>query len=599
MALSNLAPLPGPQGDNALARRRLPEYLPARMVNEFVYCPRLFFYEWVDGLFKESVDTIEGSLQHKRVDQQGPALPEAPTLTDESGQPLKTRALTLSSDRYRLIAKLDLLEVDANGLTTPIDYKHGAPRETPQGLDLWPPDRIQSAIQAILLRENGYRCEEALVFYAKTRQRVRLPITDALITEVLAEVEKAWATASAGILPPALIESPKCHGCSLAPICLPEESNLLLHAEEDDGQLRLFGPDSNIPRKAPQKELRRLLTPRDEQRAVYFNTQGVRIGRSGEVLQARDKVGLVMELRLHELSQLNIMGNVQVTTQALHACFQANIPVCYFSQGGFFYGMAAGTATKNVFLRKAQFSLADNDWFCVRLARQLVAGKIRNQRVMLMRNHIEPGVLLTDQLRRAAEQALTAESLEELLGIEGNAARLYFGAFTGMVKSEEGSVEGMTFDFEKRSRRPPRDPINALLGLAYSILSKDLTIATTAAGFDPMIGFYHQPRFGRPALALDLMEPFRPLIADSVVLSAINTRRITIKDFVRSGNSVNLTPEGRKAFFLAYESRMDTLVTHPLFGYRLSYRRLLEVQARLLGKYLEGTIAEYPVFVTR
>jgi CRISPR-associated protein Cas1 len=157
----------------------------------------------------------------------------------------------------------------------------------------------------------------------------------------------------------------------------------------------------------------------------------------------------------------------------------------------------------------------------------------------------------------------------------------------------------MTFDFEKRSRRPPRDPINALLGLAYSILSKDLTIATTAAGFDPMIGFYHQPRFGRPALALDLMEPFRPLIADSVVLSAINTRRITIKDFVRSGNSVNLTPEGRKAFFLAYESRMDTLVTHPLFGYRLSYRRLLEVQARLLGKYLEGTIAEYPVFVTR
>jgi CRISPR-associated protein Cas1 len=194
-----------------------------------------------------------------------------------------------------------------------------------------------------------------------------------------------------------------------------------------------------------------------------------------------------------------------------------------------------------------------------------------------------------------------ASSLEELLGIEGNAARIYFGEFGGMIKPEEdgGGGEGFTFDFERRNRRPPRDPVNALLSLAYSVLAKDLTIACYAVGFDPYIGFYHQPRYGRPALALDLMEPFRPLIAESAVLTAVNTRMVTVGDFVRSGPAVALTPNGRKGFFRAYELRMDTMAVHPVVGTRFSYRRMLEVQARLLGRVLEGEIAEYPVFVTR
>ena len=199
-----------------------------------------------------------------------------------------------------------------------------------------------------------------------------------------------------------------------------------------------------------------------------------------------------------------------------------------------------------------------------------------------------------------AERAEGAGSLEELLGMEGNAARLYFGDLNGMIKTDEGqAVEGLAFDFDGRNRRPPRDPINALLSLGYSLLTKGLTVACYAVGFDPYIGFYHQPRFGRPALALDLMEPFRPLIADSAVLTAVNTGMVTARDFVRVGGSVALTTGGRKAFFRAYELRMDTLVTHPLFGYRISYRRTLEVQSRLLGRVLLGEITEYPNFCTR
>jgi CRISPR-associated protein Cas1 len=219
---------------------------------------------------------------------------------------------------------------------------------------------------------------------------------------------------------------------------------------------------------------------------------------------------------------------------------------------------------------------------------------------MLQRNHVEPEAAWMVELKRAAEAAEGAGSLEELLGIEGNAARVYFGAFAGMIKTEEEGAKGeFSFDFLGRNRRPPKDPVNALLSLAYSVLAKDLTLACYAVGFDPLMGFYHQPRFGRPALALDLMEPFRPLIADSAVLSAINMRMVTGRDFVKAGTAVAMTPAGRKGFFRAYEARMDTLVTHPLFEYRVTYRRLLEIQARLLARVMEGEIAEYPVFVTR
>ena len=316
--------------------------------------------------------------------------------------------------------------------------------------------------------------------------------------------------------------------------------------------------------------------------------------------EVKEKDALRQEIRLNEINQLNLMGNIQVTTQAVQALAQAEVPVCYFSQGGWFYGIMMGLSTKNVFLRKAQFKLAEEEWFCLRLARKLTAGKIRNQRTMLMRNHEEPPALVLDQMRAMAQRAEEAETLEELLGLEGNAARQYFGEFSGMLKVDEDEPKArFTFDFQTRNRRPPRDPVNALLSLGYSMLAKDLTVACYAVGFDPMMGFYHQPRFGRPALALDLMEPFRPLIVESAVLQVINTRMVTAKDFIAVGRAVALKPEGRKAFFQGYEMRMDTLVTHPLFEYRLSYRRMLEVQARLLAQYIEGGIPEYPVFVTR
>ncbi len=649
----------------------LPDYLPARMVNEFVYCPRLFFYEWVDGVFRESVDTVEGKFQHQRVDEAGKRGKgsELPKPEEATGEKIHSRSVTLSSEKHRVIAKMDLVESSpgsagvppAHGLgsppdaallsvvtttssdreqdiraggtpalpaVTPVDYKHGEPRETEGGLELWPADRVQLAVQGLILRENGYRCEEGVVYYVKTRQRVRVAFDEALMRETEAAIARAWDLARAGEIPPPLVDSPKCPGCSLVGICLPDETNSLRGASGEWGvgsreskprQLNLFPDPSDSEADRPsfnwqssignrQSEPRLLVTPRDELRPLYLNLQGLRVGKSGEVLQVREKDALRQEVRMGEICQVNLMGNVQITTQAVQALCEAQTPICYFSQGGWFYGITTGLNQKNIFLRRSQFKLADQEWFALALARRLVVGKIRNQRTLMQRNHVEPKEETLLGLKQMAERAERAREMDELLGIEGNAARLYFQDFAGAIKadpalrdpdSEAALPRQFRFDFEGRNRRPPRDAVNALLSLGYSLLAKDLTIACYAVGFDPYMGFYHQPRFGRPALALDLMEPFRPLIADSAALTAINTRMVTPQDFVQAGPGVALTPSGRKGFFRAYELRMDTLVTHPQFEYRVSYRRLLEIQARLLARVLEGEIGEYPVFVTR
>jgi CRISPR-associated protein Cas1 len=599
-------PFPNPEPNRRRIAERVPspDYLPARMVNEFVYCPRLFFYEWVESAFRESADTLEGSAQHKRVDTRPSELPEA----GASHEKIHARSVTLSSERLKVIAKLDLVE--AEGTTaTPVDYKHGAPREGKDGIEMWPADRVQIALQAIVLRENGYECAEAVVFYQKTRQRVRVPVDSALIAEAEETVARAWDLATYGDIPPPLVDSPKCPGCSLNTICLPDETNRLIRIDLGGAvQLGLFDDSMDAPRRKPpvsegvQAQIRQLMTPRHDLKPLYVNTQGFRVGKSGEVLQVKDKDKIVQEVRIGEVCQVNLLGNIQISTQAVQSLCDAGVPVAYFSMGGYFYGITTGLNTKNVALRRSQFRLADSEWFPLSLARALVAGKIRNQRTMLQRNHVEPKKPSLIGMKALAERAELAENLESLLGIEGSAARLYFEEFAGMIKPgdvAESPTNGFSFDFEGRNRRPPRDPVNALLSLAYSMLAKDLTIACYAVGFDPYLGFYHQLRHGRPALALDLMEPFRPLIADSAVLSAVNTKMVTERDFLRVGASVALTPAGRKGFFRAYELRMDSLVTHPLFEYRVSYRRLLEIQVRLLARVLEGEISAYPVFVTR
>jgi CRISPR-associated protein Cas1 len=183
-----------------------------------------------------------------------------------------------------------------------------------------------------------------------------------------------------------------------------------------------------------------------------------------------------------------------------------------------------------------------------------------------------------------------------LLGLEGQAAAVYFANFGRMLKAK---TPGATFDFTTRNRRPPRDPVNSLLSFAYAMLTKDCFSAACTVGFDPYQGFYHSGRHGKPSLALDLVEEFRPVIADSVVLSLINNGMLANADFLTWRDACYLTDGGRKTFFEVYEQRKATEVTHPIFGYKMSYGRMLEVQARMLAGHVRGDIPRYVGFTFR
>lgn len=610
MPVSSPEPVPPPSPERSRLRMAraslpapgaLPDYLPARMLNEFVYCPRLFFYEWVEGLFAHSADTLDGAYRHERHDDREDPLPPA-----DDAECIHARSVTLSSDSHGLIAKLDLIEGDA-GTATPVDYKRGAPRDTEEGPDAWPADRVQLCVQSLVLREHGYAVTHAIAYYYETRQRVRVDIDDALVAETLQALAAARTIALSGRIPPPLVDSPKCPRCSLVGICLPDETRRAMGLEPvaNESQPSLFGTAAEAPDDRPLlptaenlPELRRLLPARDDLRPLYVTGFGLTVGKKDDLLQVRDKGRLVQEVRLHEVSQVNAFGSVTVTGPALQALCWAGKPVVHFTYGGWCAGMTTGPALKNVFLRIEQVRRGDDPDFTLAVAREMVATKIRNQRTLLQRNHLEPSRAVLARLKQLASEAVGVASLASLLGVEGLAARLYFEQLEGMLKPEDGETLP-AFQFAHRNRRPPSDPVNALLSFAYALLVKDCTIVCQAVGFDAFIGFYHQPRFGRPALALDLMEGFRPLLADSAVLSVINTRMVTAKDFLRAGRAVTLTASGRRAMLRAYEQRMDALVTHPLFGYRVSYRRVLEIQARLLARVVTGELHRYPGFETR
>jgi CRISPR-associated protein Cas1 len=269
------------------------------------------------------------------------------------------------------------------------------------------------------------------------------------------------------------------------------------------------------------------------------------------------------------------------------------VPIFHHTYGGWLAAVTSGVLEHNAPLRVEQYRVADDPQRSLPIARAIVAGKLQNQRTLLRRNHRDCPPDVLRELARLAKAARRAADSDRLFGIEGLGARVYFAQFGGMLKDPMG------FDMAGRERRPPPDPVNAVLSFLYSLLLKDSVRALLAVGLDPFRGVYHRMRPGRPSLALDLMEEFRPIVADSVALWLVNNRVLSPDDFVRRGPACGLKEGARRRVIEAYEGRMDTLVQHPLFGYQVSYRRVVEVQARLLARAIAGEISGYRPFTTR
>ncbi len=594
----------------------VPDLLPARMLCEYVYCPRLGVMMWAEDMFDDNEYTVEGRSVHRRVDRPSGQLPPRGTsdgddadddADDDDGaagvEPAETihaRSVLLSSERLRLIARLDLVE--AEGATaTPVDYKRGAAPDLPEGA--WEADRVQLCAQGLLLRDHGYACTEGVVYYAKSRTRVRIPFDEPLVSRTLTARDEFFAAVAREALPLPLVDSRKCQGCSLVGLCLPDEVGLLARpgpADEPPGTCAFATADVGAEAAGPEGDdeggVRRLWPARDDDVPLIVQNHRARVTKSGERLVVFEGKTRLADAKLMCTSEVCLYGGAQVTTQALHACLDRGIPVFFLTFGGWFLGLAQGPGPRNATAMRAQFRAVEDPARCLALARRLVAAKICNCRTLLRRNCTSAPTAQLAQLAELARRAEDAGDLPELLGLEGSAARAYFSAFSLMLKAP---VEQWPFSLEGRNRRPPKDPVNALLSYLYGMLLKEWIRAILGAGLHPYQGFYHQPRFGRPALALDLMEEFRPLAADSTVITVINTGVVTPGDFTRAAGAWALKEAARRRVIEAFDRRMDVLVTHPVFDYRLSLRRVFALQARLLARHLAGELPAYPAFLTR
>lgn len=551
--------------------------IPVRMVNEYVYCPRLAYMMWVQGEFAHNADTVEGAIRHKRVDKAGGKLPQ------ESGgeaEKIHARSVALSSESLGITAKIDVVEGSGHSVQ-PVDYKKGKRPHVPAGA--YQPERVQVCAQGLLLREHGYHSDLGFLYFIGSRERVRVEFDEHLVTETLAAIQGLRALSQEEQPPPPLVDSPKCGRCSLIGICLPDEIGLLTHQRID---------------------IRPIYPQQETALPLYVQSPASYVRKDGEQLIIEENRKRVAEARLMDISQVVLYGHCGMSTPALHECCKRNIPVTFMSYGGWFIGHCVGTGHHNVQTRTAQYQASFDETICLHLARWFVTAKIQNCRTLLRRNWKGDGAGEESAsehlvgLKRDMLQAERCPSLPALLGVEGNAARRYFAQLVAMISLDKRAVTG-GFHFNGRNRRPPKDPVNALLSFAYAMLTREWTVSLSAVGLDPYRGFFHQMRFSRPALALDMMEPFRPLVADSAVITAINNGEVRQEDFIVSSIGCNLKASGRKRFIAAFERRMNQEVIHPIFNYRLSYRRLFEVQARLLIRYLTKEIEQFPTFVTR
>jgi CRISPR-associated protein Cas1 len=340
------------------------------------------------------------------------------------------------------------------------------------------------------------------------------------------------------------------------------------------------------------------------QNTLFLTTPGLYIARDGLTLRVESENILKLAIPIHHLDSVCIFGpKIVMSTGALELCWENGASVNYFSETGYFIGRWEGVANTSVFLRRAQYKFADDPQRSLMISRQMVAGKIQNARQSLLRSARENDTSQeVDRLQSAAEdlakqlrELQRAETIESIRGIEGIAARNYFDAFDFHLKQQRED-----FSFSRRSRRPPLDAVNCLLSYLYSLLLHDCIAALTAVGFDPYVGFLHEDRSNRPGLALDLMEEFRPALADRLVVTMINRKQISGSDFIkREGGAVEFADKARKIVITSYQTRKQDMIMHPLLNQECPIGHLFLIQARLLARHIRGDLENYPPFLQR
>lgn len=336
---------------------------------------------------------------------------------------------------------------------------------------------------------------------------------------------------------------------------------------------------------------------------LYVTSPDTYLSLDGENVVVLKDGSEAMRLPLHNLEGIVAFGYTGASPALMGACAKQHVDLCFMSSSGRFRARVTGPVEGNVLLRKEQYRRSDSEDASARIARNMICGKLLNARQVIERSKRDHAPRLDTAeleavsaiLKESAQDAQAETGLDSLRGIEGKGASAYFGVFNQLILRQE-----QDFVFENRNRRPPTDPVNALLSFAYTLLANEAGAALQAVGLDPYVGFLHRDRPGRASLALDLMEELRPVMADRFVLSLINRTELTLKDFtVQENGAVLLSDAGRKTFLSAWQARKQVAVTHPFTGEKMSWGLIPHMQAMLLARHLRGDLDAYPPYLWR
>lgn len=562
------------------------DYLPVSLLAEVAYCPRNFYYRTVEGQEPVNVHILKGSLEDERRTQR------ERIIRDEG---VHIRSIKISSDSLGWVAIVDALISSPDSPPIPLEYKTGSLKECLH-------DDVQLCASCMLLEEHLHTSiPYGYIYYTASKSRRKVDFTPDLRQKTLHLSEQAREILDSEEIPPPVADE-RCEGCALNPICLPFEVSHLQGRSDISHRI--------IPRLQSGKTL-------------YVDEQGAFLTKHlGEIIVSRPsatkggKPEILRKIPASYVDQIILVGNATLSTPLLRFLLRANVDIVYLSTHGKYEGRFVPGLHKNAIARKCQFRGLLAQDTALRFSRGFVLGKLQNSRTLLQRYNRElnhPSLYdAIASLQNLLVRIPSVTTMDELLGIEGAGASTYFKVFGLLIKRpssshsdadterKEGEGSVFSFNFEKRTRRPPADPVNALLSFGYALLLSDMVSAIAIAGLDPYAGFYHQERYGRPNLALDLMEEFRPIFVDSLVLTGINKGIFTSSDFEQKlFGGVYLNESGREKFFRLYGQRALTEVEHPLFGYKATYRRIFEVQARLLSRALQGELDEYVPFTVR
>jgi CRISPR-associated protein Cas1 len=516
------------------------------LVAHHVFCPRRAWLE-EHGERTDTAQMAEGTSNHAAVDD--------PTTSRSA----RLRAVDVHSAELGVRGRCDSIEIDGlSGDVTIVEHKAAPLRRR---AEVTGPQAVQLALQAICLREAGHRVTGASVWFTTTRTRVDVELTAELEQRAVRAVDETRRVLASATPPAPLEDDARCRHCSHVSVCLPDEHRQRVPA-------------------------RRIAVADPLGRVLHLSTPGSRASLRRGRIEVSAPGSDVVAVPLGQVSGLVVHGNADVSSALLREVLARGYPIVWCSWSGRVLGWATSADGPNGDARGPQHRLGSETKLVA--ARAMIGAKIRNER-HIMRRHALAG---RAAMLRLAQSAEVAGAGTELLGIEGAAASTYFGALPDAVRPDWATFAG-------RHARPAVDAVNAALNVAYGLLLADVLRAVVACGLDPSAGVLHSAGRNKPALCLDLMEELRPAVAESAVLWAVNNGEIREGHFRQDLDAVRMTAPGRKALIGTYERRVSSEFTHPIFGYRVTWRRAMEIQARMFLAYVLGTRADYAPIVLR